>query len=212
MLLFICITHLSPENNNSYLVNLPITRSSLQQNNRKKRVIVDHNTLRDHASFVSGSSSSANNSIVGHHQYQNPFYVLHANSNLKKIRPLTYGKIQKNVYDFRDTLKTLPELLLVINRTFCQPAGINYISALENRLSKSCFSSLYKSAFYNRTGANNLKSNFINIQSGFNRSKSGLLFEFLYIRNNNSVNNDFNKLALEPYQKKWLRKGSSIRL
>jgi len=107
---------------------------------------------------------------------------------------------------------------LVISRSFCEPASLNYISALENRLSKSHFNINFSNALFRRASQTGFIANYTNTQTGLIRLKAQVIFEFLYTgsdRGESGVKQDdhsnqymFNVRNRRP----WLRKRSSIRL
>nr|YP_009546825.1 hypothetical protein [Ulva expansa]AYO97747.1 hypothetical protein [Ulva expansa]AYP41025.1 hypothetical protein [Ulva expansa] len=131
-------------------------------------------------------------------------YIVSPYSGLKKSNGSTFSKVQKHINLFRNTVKPATSLELVIYRSFCEPAGLNYISALENRLSKSRCSAKMSNILFRRPFKSNFVPNYTNAQTGFIRLKGQIIFEFLYTISYRG--------ELDVEQKSWLRKESSIRL
>nr|YP_010003045.1 hypothetical protein JXX86_mgp41 [Ulva sp. TM637]AZP40075.1 hypothetical protein [Ulva sp. TM637] len=146
-------------------------------------------------------------------------YIISAYSGFKKSNDSNFSKVQKHINFFYNTAKPVVPLELVICRSFCEPAGLNYLTALENRLSKSRFNINFSSALFRRTSNNGFIPNYTNTQTGLIRLKAQIIFEFLYTLSNqgksvieqNNYSNHRHMLDLGN-SKLWLRKGSSVRL
>nr|YP_010437024.1 hypothetical protein NQY40_mgp58 [Ulva meridionalis]UTA96498.1 hypothetical protein [Ulva meridionalis]UTA96558.1 hypothetical protein [Ulva meridionalis]UTA96615.1 hypothetical protein [Ulva meridionalis]UTA96667.1 hypothetical protein [Ulva meridionalis]UTA96720.1 hypothetical protein [Ulva meridionalis] len=165
-------------------------------------------------------------------------YVLSPYSGLKKpnnlLPPLSplreqrsgqkqrsnFSKVQKHINFFSNTAKSVIPLELIIYRSFCEPAGLNYFTALENRLSKSRLNINFSNALFRRISNNGFIPNYTNTQTGLIRLRAQIIFEFLYTLNNQGKsvieqNNFFlnhRHMSDSENIKLWLRKGSSIRL
>lgn len=146
-------------------------------------------------------------------------YLISAYSGFKKLNESSFSKVQKHINLFSNTAKPLLPLELVIYRSFCEPAGLNYFTALENRLSKSHFNINFSSTLFRRTSNNGFIPNSTNTQTGLIRLKAQIIFEFLYTLSNQSKsvieqkNNSNQRDKLDSGNSKlWLRKGSSIRI
>ena len=145
-------------------------------------------------------------------------YVVSPYSGLKKSNNSTFSKVQKHISFFRNTVKPTTSLELVIYRSFCEPAGLNYISALENRLSKSRFNAKRSNALFRRPLKSNCIPNYTNAQTGLIRLKAQMIFEFLYTVSyrgelDGDQKNYSNQYMLDVGNRRpWLRKESSIRL
>nr|WVH39673.1 hypothetical protein [Ulva dactylifera] len=146
-------------------------------------------------------------------------YLISANSGFKKLNESSFSKVQKHINLFSNTAKPLLPLELVIYRSFCEPAGLNYFTALENRLSKSRFNINLSSTLFRRISNNGFIPNYTNTQTGLIRLKAQIIFEFLYTVSNQGKpvieqkNNSNQQDKLDSGNAKlWLRKGSSIRI
>ena len=147
-------------------------------------------------------------------------YVLSAYLGSKQQNNLNFNKAQKHINFFSNTVKPLIPLELIIFRSFCEPAGLNYFTALENRLSKNCFNINFSSTLFRRISNNGFIPNYTNTQTGLIRLKAQIIFEFLYSFNNQSQSileqNSFLKNHRSTLDSKstklWLRKGFSVRL
>nr|BBE20943.1 hypothetical protein [Ulva ohnoi] len=146
-------------------------------------------------------------------------YLISAYSGFKKLNESSFSKVQKHINLFSNTAKPLLPLELVISRSFCEPAGLNYFTALENRLSKSRFNIDLSSTLFRRISNNGFIPNYTNTQTGLIRLKAQIIFEFLYTVSNQGKpvieqkNNSNQRDKLDSGDAKlWLRKGSSIRI
>nr|WVH39710.1 hypothetical protein [Ulva taeniata] len=146
-------------------------------------------------------------------------YLISAYSGFKKLNESSFSRVQKHINLFSNTAKPLLPLELVIYRSFCEPAGLNYFTALENRLSKSRFNINLSSTLFRRISNNGFIPNYTNTQTGLIRLKAQIIFEFLYTINNQGKpvieqkNNSNQRDKLDSENAKlWLRKGSSIRI
>nr|AML79978.1 hypothetical protein [Ulva fasciata]QBR54768.1 hypothetical protein [Ulva lactuca] len=146
-------------------------------------------------------------------------YLISAYSGFKKLNESNFSKVQKHINLFSNTAKPLLPLELVIYRSFCEPAGLNYFTALENRLSKSRFNINLSSTLFKRISNNGFIPNYTNTQTGLIRLKAQIIFEFLYTVSNQGKpvieqqNNSNQRDKLDSGDARlWLRKGSSIRI
>nr|AKF33550.1 hypothetical protein [Ulva sp. UNA00071828] len=147
-------------------------------------------------------------------------YILSAYSGSKKANNLNLSKVQKHINSFSNTIKPIIPLELIIYRSFCEPAGLNYFTALDNRLSKNCFNINFSNTLFRRTSNNGFIPNYTNTQTGLIRLKAQIIFEFLYTLNNkgksvieqNSFLKNHQSMLDSKNPKLWLRKGSSVRL
>nr|UCS09815.1 hypothetical protein [Percursaria percursa] len=208
MLLLMCLNLLYPENQAINKITRPITGLSLtNQLNIKQRFSTVKKQLPSSLFFKINKNSGSTR------------YKLGLNSGFK-TKSSRFNKVQKHTNSFY-TAKSLASLELVVYRSFCEPAGLNYITALENRLSKSRFNSDFSNATFTRTSKNRFISNYTNIQTGLIRLKAQMIFEFLYTKSNSDTTvqkdqkeqNNSSLLMQEPRNNKlWYRKGPSIRL
>lgn len=145
-------------------------------------------------------------------------YVISPYSGLKKSNDSNFSKVQKHINLFRNTAKPVIPIELVISRSFCEPASLNYISALENRLSKSHFNINFSNALFRRASQTGFIANYTNTQTGLIRLKAQVIFEFLYTgsdRGESGVKQDDHSnqyMFNVRNQRPWLRKRSSVRL
>nr|YP_009183718.1 hypothetical protein [Ulva prolifera]ALN38248.1 hypothetical protein [Ulva prolifera]QZJ45941.1 hypothetical protein [Ulva prolifera] len=147
-------------------------------------------------------------------------YIMSPYAGLKKPNDSNFSKVQKHINFFSNTVKPVTPLELLIYRSFCEPAGLNYLTALENRLSKSCLNVNFSKILFRRTSNNGFIPNYTNTQTGLIRLKAQIIFEFLYTLNQDKsvieekgYSNHRDMLNLDNSNSKlWLRKGASIRL
>nr|AZP40196.1 hypothetical protein [Ulva flexuosa] len=145
-------------------------------------------------------------------------YIISPYSGLKKSNDSNFSKVQKHINFFSNTVKRVVPLELVIYRSFSEPAGLNYLTALENRLSKSCFNINFSNVLFRRTSNNGFIPNYTNTQTGLIRLKAQIIFEFLYTLSNQGKSVTEQKASRDPDMldpsnpKLWLKKGSSIRI
>lgn len=147
-------------------------------------------------------------------------YVLSPYSGVKNPNYSSFSKVQNHINFFSVTGKGVIPLELVIYRSFCEPAGLNYFTALDNRLSKSRFNSQYSSTLFKRTSNNGFIPNYTNTQTGLIRLKAQIIFEFLYnfssqsesVVEQNSFLKNHRRMLSSNTAKLWVRKGSTIRL
>jgi hypothetical protein len=209
LLSFLSLLYLQNKRHNQ--VSAPITSISLSNQlkiGRQKTPLSTENVTKLRQNFTDPVDSGLTKSC----------YVISPYSGLKKSNNSTFSKVQKHINFFRNTVKPATSLELVIYRSFCEPAGLNYISALENRLSKSRLNAKWSNALFRRSLNSNYIPNYNNAQTGLIRVKAQMIFEFLYaVSNGRELNVDQNNFPNQHTldvgnRRPWLRKESSIRL
>ena len=147
-------------------------------------------------------------------------YLLSAYPGFKTSNYSSFSKIQKHINLFSNTSRPIMPLELLIYRSFWEPAGLNYFTALDNRLSKSRFSCQFSRALFKRVSNNGFIPNYTNTQTGLIRLKAQIIFEFLYNVSNQSEAvtepvsflKNHRRMLSSSTGKLWIRKGSTIRL
>jgi hypothetical protein len=147
-------------------------------------------------------------------------YTLSAHGHLKTLK-----KRKKNVYTSKSlaSIHTQSNLLapleLFVFRSFSRPIGLNFLSALEARFSKSQYKQLFKKAEFTRTPQDFFRSGYMKAWTGLIRQKSAVFFEFGFEKNavrsqlnlQNKMNMPIKRLLQTGQSRLWLRKCSSIR-
>nr|YP_010003087.1 hypothetical protein JXX85_mgp34 [Ulva sp. TM708]AZP40120.1 hypothetical protein [Ulva sp. TM708] len=212
LLSFLSLLYLQNKQDNQ--VSAPITSISLSNQLkigrvRQKNPLSTENVTKLRRNLVDPASNSRLTKYC---------YVISPYSGLKKSNNSTFSKVQKHINFFRNTVKPATSLELVIYRSFCEPAGLNYISALENRLSKSRLNAKRSNTLFRRPLKSNCIPNYTNAQTGLIRLKAQMIFEFLYTVSYGGEldvdqKNYSNQSMLDVGNRRpWLRKESSIRL
>nr|YP_010216393.1 hypothetical protein LK039_mgp47 [Ulva intestinalis]UBR43414.1 hypothetical protein [Ulva intestinalis] len=208
MFLLACLSLLYWQNKH---VNQASTLTCISLSNRRS-IGLQKTLLSTDKAFLKPNDPASERLLTKH------CYAISPYSGLKKSKDSNFSKVQKHINSFRNTVKPVTPLELVIYRGFCEPAGLNYISALENRLSKSNLNISFSNALFRRASKNGFIANHTNTQTGLIRLKAEIIFEFLYTVNNHGElgvqqNNHSNQYTINiRNQRTWLRKGSSIRL
>nr|YP_010003122.1 hypothetical protein JXY92_mgp42 [Ulva torta]AZP40234.1 hypothetical protein [Ulva torta] len=180
---------------------------------RQQKSLLNTEKLTQLTNLNGSKGSTINNNLSARNRY-----LISPYTGLKKSNDSNFSKVQKHINFFSNTVKPMVPFELIIFRSFCEPAGLNYLTALENRLSKSCFNANFSNILFRRTSNNGFIPNYTNTQTGLIRLKAQIIFEFLYTLSNEGkpvieqqASRDRDMLDLGN-TKIWLRKGSSIRL
>lgn len=197
VLSFLSVLYLQHKQDHQVYPMTSISLSNLLQIGRQKSPLSTENVVKLKRYLADPASRSQ-------YRLTKCRYVVSPYSGLKKSNNSTVSKNKKHINLFRNTIKPATSLELVIYRSFSEPAGLNYIGALENRLTKShCDAKLHYTLF-KRPLKSYCVPNHSNTQTGFIRLKAQMIFEFLYTVSYGG--------ELEVGQKPWLRRESSIRL